>query len=140
MKKGPRKARKLPEVLTAEERERLLAQPNPKCKTGLRNLCMMKLMLDAGLRASEVLNLRPQDIDWMSWKLMVREGKGKKGSNSLDRRGGPGVIAGVEGEKAWGRILVITLQDGKLDDRYLLAMVKRLAKQAAITKGCSPTH
>jgi integrase len=35
-------------------------------------------MADAGLRVSEVLNLRVRDIEWMSGKLMVREGKGKK--------------------------------------------------------------
>lgn len=72
------KPKKLPEILTEDELQALLDQPNPKCLTGLRNLCMLKLMADAGLRVSEVLNLRVRDIDWMSGKLMVREGKGKK--------------------------------------------------------------
>src|SRR5215472_12189471 len=75
---GSKKPRKIPEVLTAEERDSLLRQPNKRYPTGLRNLCMMRLMLDAGLRASEVLKLGINDIDWMSGKLKVREGKGKK--------------------------------------------------------------
>ena len=35
-------------------------------------------MLNTGLRAAEVLNLKVNDIDWQSGKVMVREGKGKK--------------------------------------------------------------
>src|SRR5438067_13742957 len=73
-----KKARKIPDVLSAEERDSLLRQPNKRYTTGLRNLCLMRLMLDAGLRASEVLNLKVTDIDLMSGKLKVREGKGKK--------------------------------------------------------------
>lgn len=48
-----RKAKKLPYVMTEDELHLLLAQPNPKCPTGLRNLCMMKLMGNAGLRVAE---------------------------------------------------------------------------------------
>jgi integrase len=38
----------------------------------------MRLMLKAGLRASEATALRPEHIDLMSGKLTVREGKGAK--------------------------------------------------------------
>lgn len=138
MKRGPRKARKLPEVLTAEEQEKLLAQPNPKCRTGLRNLCMIRLMLNVGLRASEVLNLRPQDIDWMSGKLMVREGKGKKdrtlwiGEEDLD------LLRQWREKRPGGEFLFTTLRGERLDDRYLRAMVKRLARKAGIAKDVHP--
>lgn len=138
MKRGPRKARKLPEVLTAEEQEKLLAQPNPKCRTGLRNLCMIRLMLNVGLRASEVLNLRPQDIDWMSGKLMVREGKGKKdrtlwiGEEDLE------LLRKWREKRPGGEFLFTTLQGERLDDRYLRAMVKRLARKAGIIKDVHP--
>ena len=35
-------------------------------------------MLNTGLRAAEVLQVKIRDIDWSSGKLMVRQGKGKK--------------------------------------------------------------
>jgi integrase/recombinase XerD len=74
----PRKAKKLPYVMTEDELQLLLAQPNPKCPTGLRNLCMMKLICNAGLRVAEVLNLKVKDIDWMTGKLKVVQGKGRR--------------------------------------------------------------
>ena len=75
---SPRKPQRLPEVLTHEEQEALLRQPNAKNFIGLRNLCLLRLMLNTGLRASEVLKVKTRDIDWSSGKLMVRQGKGKK--------------------------------------------------------------
>jgi integrase/recombinase XerD len=35
-------------------------------------------MLTVGLRAAEVLALTVYDIEWLSGKLTVRQGKGKK--------------------------------------------------------------
>jgi len=53
--KGPRKAHRIPEVLTTEEWTVLLKQTTPRYPTGLRNRCLMLLMLDCGLRAREAL-------------------------------------------------------------------------------------
>jgi integrase len=75
---SPRKPQRLPEVLTHEEQEALLGQLNAENLNGLRNLCLLRLMLNAGLRASEVIKVKTRDIDWSSGKLMVRQGKGKK--------------------------------------------------------------
>ena len=38
----------------------------------------MHLMLTVGLRAAEVLALTVYDLDWLSGKLTVRQGKGKR--------------------------------------------------------------
>ncbi|MCS4201450.1 tyrosine-type recombinase/integrase [Salinibacter ruber] len=69
---------KLPRVLTEEETDRLLAQPNQRYFGPCRDYLYMRVMLKAGLRASEATALRPEHIDLMSGKLMVREGKGAK--------------------------------------------------------------
>ena len=69
---------KLPRVLTEEETDRLLAQPNQRYFGPHRDYLFMRLMLKAGLRASEATALRPEHIDLMSGKLSVREGKGAK--------------------------------------------------------------
>ena len=71
---GNSRGRKLPDVLTEEERDALLKRPNRRAPTGLRNLCMIRLMLNAGLRSSEVLNLKVRYLDWISGKLSVRQG------------------------------------------------------------------
>jgi len=69
---------KLPRILTEEETDRLLVQPNQRYFGPHRDYLYMKLMLKAGLRASEATALQPEHIDLMSGKLTVREGKGAK--------------------------------------------------------------
>ena len=69
---------KLPKILTEEETEALLVQPNQRYFGPHRDYLFMRLMLKAGLRASEATALRPEHIDLMSGKLTVREGKGAK--------------------------------------------------------------
>jgi integrase/recombinase XerD len=136
----PRKARRLPEILTEDEQKALLDAANAGCATGLRNLCMMRLMLDAGLRVAEVLALKARDINWSTGRLVVRQGKGKKDrilwlnedaldllSQWRDRR-----------DTRPGDALFTTLRGTRLSDRYIREMVKRLAIQAGIEKDIHP--
>ncbi|NFI47848.1 transposase [Clostridium botulinum] len=45
---------------------------------GLRNYAIVTIMAYAGLRISEVLNLKTNDVDLASKELIVKEGKGNK--------------------------------------------------------------
>lgn len=51
---------------------------NPKTEIGLRNLCMIHLMLDAGLRRSEVINLELNHVNFDHNYILVVNGKGCK--------------------------------------------------------------
>jgi integrase len=46
---------------------------------------MLRLMLNTGLRLAEVTALKWRDIDLTTGKLMVRQGKGSKGSPCVGR-------------------------------------------------------
>jgi integrase/recombinase XerD len=138
---SPRKPQRLPEVLTHDEQEALLGQPNAKNLIGLRNLCLLRLMLNTGLRAAEVLKVKTRDIDWSSNKLMVRQGKGKKDHSSWVGEEDLALLQLWVAKKAripeseW----LFTSRDGKLIlTRYLRCMVKRLAKKAGICKDVHP--
>lgn len=48
-----------------------------KTESGIRNLCMIHLMLDAGFRSSDVVNLRFGNINFVSNYLIIK-GKGDK--------------------------------------------------------------
>lgn len=131
--------KKLPETLNTEERRTLLSAPRRQAPTGHRDLCMITLMLNTGLRASEVLHLRVRDIDWTSGQLMVREGKGKKDRtlwlNEPD----------LELLRSWrvrrpvaGELLFTTLHGTPVKDRDLREMVKRRAHKVGITKDVHP--
>lgn len=71
-------ARKIPDVLTIEEQEKLLNQFNLRYITPHRNKVMIRLLLATGLRLAEMANLRWKDINLMSGQLKVVEGKGSK--------------------------------------------------------------
>lgn len=48
---------------------------NPKCKQGIRNLCIVHLMLDAGLRSGEVIRLKVGDIDFNKNIIFIKDSK-----------------------------------------------------------------
>ncbi len=134
-----RKEKRLPAVLNRYEQYALLKQPNPKAPTGLRNLCMISLMLKAGLRVNEIINLKDEDIDWDNGKLHVRES-----GAAMER-----VLWVDEAEvsllRKWRELkskhsehFFSTLDGSRLKDRYIREMVKRLARKAGITKDVYP--
>jgi len=70
--------RKIPEVLSEREQKKLLEVFNTRYLTPHRNKVMIKLILNSGLRLSEVINLEWKHIDLQTGKLKVVEGKGAK--------------------------------------------------------------
>lgn len=69
----PRRKHKLPNVLSKEEVKLILqAHGNIKLKT------MLSLIYSCGLRRSELLNLKPNDIDSKRGLVLIKQAKGKK--------------------------------------------------------------
>jgi integrase/recombinase XerD len=73
---GPRLESELPRTLTIEEVARLLAGPRGDPR-GLRDRALLETLYGAGLRASEALSLRLQDID-LEVGFVRAVGKGDK--------------------------------------------------------------
>ena len=73
----PRRARKLPQVLTRGEVEKLLAQPQGTEPAALRDRALLEVMYACGLRASEAIGLELMDVDIEEGVLRAR-GKGSK--------------------------------------------------------------
>lgn len=75
-----RQPRKLPVVLSVEEVAKLLASvPGP----GLKYRAALGISYGAGLRASEVCNLRVCDIDSQRMLIHVDQGKGSKDRQAM---------------------------------------------------------
>ncbi|HSG72075.1 MAG TPA: tyrosine-type recombinase/integrase [Planctomycetaceae bacterium] len=70
--------RKLPKFLDADEKQKLVSVFNTRYDSGLKNLCMVRVMLEAGLRVSELCALRVRDLNMATCQLDVRDGKGGK--------------------------------------------------------------
>ncbi len=74
---GPRKPKRLPQVLTREEVRRLLEQPRGSSPLAQRDRALLEVMYACGLRASEAVSLELGDLDLEEGLLRTR-GKGSK--------------------------------------------------------------
>lgn len=74
---GPKARRRVPETLTLEEVERLLAAPRPVDAYGVRGRALLELLYSSGLRVSEIAGLNLQQIDLQRGFVRVF-GKGSK--------------------------------------------------------------
>ena len=70
---GPRKAKPIPEHVTEREYLGLL-----RATPGIHHKIAIMFAFETGLRISECIKLKPEDIDLENKTFMVKEGKGKK--------------------------------------------------------------
>jgi integrase/recombinase XerD len=75
---GTRRVRKLPTVLTQEEVWRIINAPK-----NMKHRLLLMTTYSAGLRAGEVIKLKPEHIDSKRMLIKVEEGKGGKGRYTL---------------------------------------------------------
>lgn len=131
-------SKQLPKTLTKEEGKALLSQPNKKAPTGLRNRCIMQLMLRAGLREAEVINLSSKDIEWKEGIVRVWKGKGSRDRTLYLEEHTLDLLRMWGQMRPKGRYFFSTLQGKKLNDRYIREMVERYGRKAGIEKHVNP--
>lgn len=143
-KRGGTSRQRIPVTLTQDEQTALIAVPQSRYPTGLRNKAMIRLMLDTGLRVSEALHLDWRDLDLMTGKLHVREGKGGKDRILWVRP------AALELLQTWRQrqatltntfhngYVFTTLKGKRISPRYIQQMIKRYAIKAGIDKNITP--
>jgi len=140
----PRRARKLPQVLTRGEVEKLLSQPRGTEPAALRDRALLELMYACGLRASEAIGLELMDVDVQEGVLRAR-GKGSKerivpiGQAALKalriylERGRPGLVKGAPEAH-----LFVNFRGGQLTRQGLYKIVRRHAVTAGLADRMSP--
>lgn len=103
--------------------------------TGGRNRLILLLLIDTGLRASELCDLTLSDIDWENQTLIVRHGKGDK-----SRRVPFGsVVASAMRQYVARRAevdrpqLLVTVYGDAVDRYRLRALILSLARKARVT-------
>jgi integrase/recombinase XerD len=75
--RAPRATKGLPRFLSPAQVEALLQAPDTETPFGLRDRAILELLYATGLRASELVGLRPADLD-MELGLLRCMGKGRK--------------------------------------------------------------
>ena len=73
----PRAWKTLPRYLAVEEVDRLLAQPDVATPRGLRDRALIELLYATGMRVSELIGLRPADVN-LDASYLTCTGKGDK--------------------------------------------------------------
>jgi integrase/recombinase XerD len=74
---SPRAGRRLPQLLSRPEVDRLLAAPDPRTAAGRRDRAMLELLYAAGLRVSELVSLSVNDVH-LGTRMVLARGKGSK--------------------------------------------------------------
>ena len=74
----PRTAYKLPTILTKQQMEKVLGQPDIRKLVGIRDRTILEVLYSTGIRRTELLQLRIDDVDRERGVITIREGKGKR--------------------------------------------------------------
>ena len=142
---SPRKGQEYPpEVLTSEEVRRLLEQTSRRAPTGIRNRALITLLYRSGLRISEVLALRPADVDMAAHSVRLLDTKsGHAQTRGFHPSADDALMRWIDTRAALkignhGRKLFCTLAGGPLSDRYVREMLHRITAKAGVDKRVTP--
>ena len=72
--KPPKVEKKAPNILSLEEIDRLLDQPDSHSFKGIRDRAMLELLYATGIRVSELIHLKVSDLDIVRGYIVCREG------------------------------------------------------------------
>jgi site-specific recombinase XerD len=130
----PRRERRLPAVLSKAETARFLDQlTNPKHRA------LVLLLYSSGLRVSEVVRLRAEDLDISRGLLRVRRGKGARDRETLlSARALEAVRIYREAFRPSGWLFPGTREGRHYTSRSVQRIVQACARRAGIDKPVSP--
>lgn len=132
----------IPDVLSYNEVERLLAAPDRTTAVGARDRAVFDLLYSSGLRVTECCNLGIYDVDDDKVRVRGKGGKerlvpiGEKAIKALDYY--LANFRGDVGSKEKNPPLFITRQGKRLDRTSVWKRIKLYAAEAEIVKEVSP--
>jgi integrase/recombinase XerD len=62
--KAPKVEKKMPDILSVPEMEKLLEQPQERTAKGIRDRAMLELLYATGIRVTELITLKLEDVNW----------------------------------------------------------------------------
>lgn len=141
---APKLGRPLPKSLTEQEVENLLHAPDLETAEGVRDRVMLELLYATGLRVSELVNLRPDQVSFNQGLVRIT-GKGGKerlvplGDEALDWLNQ--YLGGARQELLKGQLcdqLFPTRRGGGMTRQAFWYRIKKHGQAAGISKGISP--
>ena len=141
---SPKLPRSLPKSLNEQEVEDLLNAPNISDPIGLRDRAMLELLYASGLRVSELVGIRVNEVSTQDGVVRVT-GKGSKtrlvpmGEEAADwinryiKEARPDIL-----QKRQSEALFVTARTAEMTRQAFWYLIKRYALMAGITKHMSP--
>ena len=140
----PKTGLALPKIVSVADIEALLSAPDRRKPRGLRNAAMMEIMYGAGLRVTELISLKIQDInlDANFLRVMGKGSKermvpiGSKAHNSVEQWLGEGrrqLLKGISSP-----YLFIARAGRPMTRQAFWKLIKKYALQANINAGITP--
>lgn len=133
----------LPRFLSVKDVDLLLRQPDEKQVKGCRDKAMLELLYATGLRVSELVSLKTNDVNLESGFLIC---KGKGGKERIVPLGNTSALAVKKyleeaRQKLWKRetkTLFLTTRGGAFTRQGFWKMLKEYGEQAGLTQKISP--
>lgn len=132
-----------PEPLTPAEVAALLDQCSIRSATGCRNRAIITLLYRSGLRVSELLALRPSDINLAQHSIRLLDTKaGEAQTRGFHPSADDAVVRWLEHRRELGHrggpVFCTITKGTPLYDTYVRMMLRRMAAQAGIEKRVHP--
>ena len=129
----PIKREQLPKVISLEEVQTIIKNTN-----NIKHKCIVSLLYSAGLRRSELLNLKLEDIDSKRMVITVKSGKGNKDRLTILSQS---VLTDLRiYYKKWRpKVYLFESPNGGIySPQSILQIIKRAAKKGGIRKNITP--
>ncbi|PKK98412.1 MAG: site-specific tyrosine recombinase XerD [Tenericutes bacterium HGW-Tenericutes-2] len=141
---APKVEKSLPQVLSVDEVVSILDQVDKTKPLGLRNIALLELIYGSGLRVSELLDIKMEDIHLNQGYIMVR-GKGSKermvpisDMSTVALRNY--IVKGREQllTEQKSSFLFVNQSGSRLSRQGFFKLLKKLAHDAGVQTDCSP--
>ncbi|MFA5660558.1 MAG: site-specific tyrosine recombinase/integron integrase [Bacilli bacterium] len=139
----PKITKALPQYLTTDEVEHLLDTPDLTNHRGIRDKAMLEVMYASGLRVSELLALKREEVNFTRGIVKIR-GKGNKdrlipiGDFALESLAFYMNQVRFHHETKESRVIFLNRDGNPLTRQYFFKMIKAYAVAAGITQNISP--
>lgn len=138
---SPKFGRQLPDILSTDEIDRIIASIDTSTVKGLRDQAMLELLYSCGLRVSELTSLRIQDLFFGEGYIRVI-GKGDKQRlvpvSSVARERVYSYLDKRPGARTNEDILFLNNRGGQLTRVMVFTILKEAARRTGIHKHISP--
>ncbi|MBU1124396.1 MAG: site-specific tyrosine recombinase XerD [Candidatus Omnitrophica bacterium] len=141
---SPKLWKKIPDTLSAEEIEALLAAPNLRKKQGSRDRAILETLYATGMRVSEAVTLKKDDVNMdIGYLRCIGKGNkerviplGKKAIESIKRYLSSSRISFLKGNES--EFLFVSRLGKKISRQSIWKIIKKYASDAKIKKPLRP--